>query len=352
MKRIKRLLELMDSRGACCILVTDMSDIFYLTGFTGTTAYLFVSPEEIIFLTDGRYEEQVKQEIPSEITVRIVSNYSESLKALAVGRSALCVSQKCPLNVYSLMHCEASSVQIDTDDMIGSLRTVKDAEEIEEIQKAFKVAADAFLESLPGFRSGVKETEWAALLEYNMRKRGARDRSFETIVGSGPRGALPHGMASDKIVEAEEPVVVDFGAKLRYCSDITRMVYDGDDDKVHRVIEIVRGAVKAAFDVIKPGVKCSDVDYAAREYIAQAGYGHRFIHGLGHGVGIDVHELPVFNSRDETVLKEGMVITVEPGIYLPESFGVRLEDTVAVTENGCFNLTSVLDKYVYNTEPR
>lgn len=180
-----------------------------------------------------------------------------------------------------------------------------------------------------------------------MKLNGAKAPSFETIIASGARGALPHGTASEKIIEKGEPVVVDFGAKKEYCSDVTRLVKTGRDTDVDIIADIVYTALHKAKEKIRPGVKCSDVDAAARDYITEKGYGDFFNHSLGHGVGIDVHEKPVFSAKDDTVLEENMVITVEPGIYLPGKFGVRLEDTIAVKPDGHENLTAVFDKYVY-----
>ncbi len=187
-----------------------------------------------------------------------------------------------------------------------------------------------FLQSLDSFKPGVSELLWAAELEKNMKLNGAKSPSFDTIIGSGYRGAMPHGIASDKIVAKGDAVVVDFGSKKEYCSDVTRLVKTGADTNVDLVADIVYTALSKAKDAVKVGVKCSEIDAVARDYIQSKGYGDFFRHGLGHGVGIDVHEKPVFNSRDETVLEENMVLTIEPGIYLPGKFGVRLEDTIVV----------------------
>ncbi|QAR34276.1 aminopeptidase P family protein [Geovibrio thiophilus] len=352
MKRIERLLGLMKQSGVNNLLLTDPADIFYLSGFTGSTAYLFASSEKTVFFTDGRYAEQIKTEISRDIKTVIVKTYGTSLCELAKQAGQLTVSPKCPLNLYCMMEDSAEELLIDSKDLVSLMRSVKDKEEIELISHSFRVAGEAFKESLGQWRYGMTETEWAAVLEYNMRKRGAKDRSFETIIASGERSALPHGNADMRVISAGDPVTVDYGCKFHYCSDITRVVYDGSDPFVLEIADIVRGAMDAAKAVIRPGAVCSDVDKAARDFIEKKGYGVFFNHGLGHGVGIDVHEAPSFNFRDETVLVQGMVLTVEPGIYLPGRFGVRLEDTVAVSENSCVNLTAVLEDYVYKIHQR
>lgn len=347
MKRIERLLGLMKQSDVKNLLLTDPADIFYLTGFTGSTAYLFVSPEKTVFFTDGRYAEQIKTEISRDIKAVIVKTYGTSLSELARQTGQLTVSPKCPLNLYSMMDESAEEMLIDGKDLVSLMRSVKEPQEIELISRSFQVAGESFRESLSQWRYGMTETEWAAVLEYNMRKRGAKDRSFETIIASGERSALPHGTADTRVINSGDPVTVDYGCRFHYCSDITRVVYDGSDPFVFEIIDIVKGAMDAAKAVIRPGIKCADVDKTARDYIEKKGYGEYFNHGLGHGVGINVHEAPSFNFRDETVLVQGMVLTVEPGIYLPDRFGVRLEDTMAVSENSCENLTAVLEDYVY-----
>jgi Xaa-Pro aminopeptidase len=347
MSRISRLLDLMKSKGMDNLLLTDMADIYYFTGFTGSTAYLFISAEKTVFFTDGRYAEQVKTELSKDIKTVIVKTYSVSLTELAKQTQSLTVSIKCPLNLYSLFQSCTDTLHIDEEELPSLMRSVKDDSELEQIQNAFKIAGESFLESLGQFRYGTTETEWAAILEYNMRKRGATDRSFETIIASGVRSTLPHGTASAKIVNSNDPITVDYGCKLNYCSDITRVIYAGKDPFVLEIADIVKNAMDEAKKLVKAGVKCSDVDKAARSYIESKGYGEFFNHGLGHGVGLNVHESPSFNFRDETFLVKGMVLTIEPGIYLPEKFGIRLEDTVVVTENSCENLTAMLQDYVY-----
>jgi len=342
--RISRLKNSLQSDG---LVITNLKDIRYLSGFTGTSAIIYISADKEYFITDSRYELQINGQIPEFYEKIITYDYYDALKKLCMTDNVVSVTEKCPLQTYKRLEDDGINPLVETDGIIGILRQCKDEQEIDELQSAFQVAGDSFISALNKFQFGQKETEWAAALEYEMKIRGASGPSFDTIVGSGYRGAMPHGVASEKIVAADEPVVIDFGADMGYCSDITRIVYNGNDEKVFEVIEIVRSALLFAMEGVSPGVKCCDIDNIARDYIDKKGYGEYFTHSLGHGVGLDVHETPVFSRRDDTVLKEGMVLTIEPGIYLPENFGIRLEDTIAVNENGCFNLTGVLDKYFY-----
>lgn len=349
MKRINNLRNRMQAAGIQALLLTSMTDIYYISGFTGSTAYILLTPKKNIFITDGRYESQVKDEIGKEFELRIAARgYYEELLDAAAGLNNIWIGSETPVGIFRLFDNEGIHVFVTEQTPIQKMRTVKDDNEIELIRKSFVVAGEALLQSLENFEYGQSESGWAALLEYNMKKRGAKEPSFETIVASGHRGALPHGMASDKIIGKGDPVVIDFGAKCEYCSDITRMVYDGDDAEVLKVISIVREAQLKSVEKIKAGVTCREIDSVARDHITKAGYGEYFNHSLGHSLGIDVHERPVFSFRDDTVLEKNMVLTVEPGIYLPGKFGVRLEDTIVVDENGCVNLTAVLDKYHYS----
>lgn len=340
----------MSLSGADCLFVSSLSDIYYLTGFTGSTAYLFVTPSDAVFLTDGRYEEQIKDELYEGITPVIVESYGEQLKQYAEKRKKITVTYSCGLFEYEMMKDVAESVDVDRENMISSMRRVKDGGELELIRDMYTVAYGAFMAAFPVFVSGNTEDHWAAELEKQMKLLGAKMPSFETIVASGARGAMPHGTASRKIVEKNDAVVFDYGCRLNYCSDVTRLVIAGENRKAQEIANIVYSALKKASDAVKSGVRCSDIDKIARDYIESKGYGKFFNHSLGHGVGIDVHEKPTLNKKDETILEAGMVVTIEPGIYLPGELGVRLEDTVAVTELGCENLTAVFDKYIYKSK--
>ncbi|ADD66869.1 peptidase M24 [Denitrovibrio acetiphilus DSM 12809] len=346
--RISTLQKRMSRHGVSNLFITSLSDIYYFTGFTGSTANLFVTPDSAVFTTDGRYTEQAGRQIGSDAEIRIVQDYRKALTEIADKISSITVTYDCGLNEYEYLYEELKDVRIENTGLIDYMRAVKDEGELDKIREMFLCASDSFHASLEYFKPGIKELFWAAELEKNMKMNGARCPSFDTIVGSGYRGAMPHGIASDKIVEKGDAVVVDFGSKKEYCSDVTRLVKTGPDSEVDKIADIVYTALSKAKDAVRAGVKCSDIDAVARDYIASKGYEEYFNHGLGHGVGIDVHEKPVFNPRDHTVLEENMVLTIEPGIYLPERFGVRLEDTIVVKNDGCENLTAVFEKYIYD----
>ncbi|MGE4317384.1 MAG: M24 family metallopeptidase [Deferribacterales bacterium] len=348
--RILKLRGLMRQNGVGCLFVTSMSDIYYLTGFTGSTAFLFVTGTEALFLTDGRYEEQVKEELTEGIEAEIVKNYQESLQACAGKYKDITVTYSCGLYEYEMIKDHAEKTGVDKNNMISALRMVKDESELALIRDMYRAAHTGFVNAFPSFVSGVTEDFWAAELEKQMKLAGAKTPSFETITASGYRGAMPHGAASRKVVEKNDAVVLDYGCRLSYCSDVTRLIIAGENEKAEMIADIVYSALKKASDAVRPGAVCCDIDKIARHYIESKGFGKYFNHSLGHGVGIDVHEKPTLNSRDTTVLEPGMVVTIEPGIYLPGELGVRLEDTVAVTDSGFENLAAVFDKYVYKSK--
>lgn len=330
-----------------CLFVSSLSDIYYLTGFTGSTAMLFVDRQSAHFMTDGRYEQQIRSELHKGIDSLIVNSYQESAAAKAALYKRIHVTYSCGLLEYEILKSSGCEVDINKSNLIGGLRMIKNADEISQIKDMYRAAYEGFVNALPVFVAGNREDHWAAELEKQMKLAGAKTTSFETIVASGARGALPHGVATRKMVEPNDAVVLDYGCRLNYCSDVTRLVIAGENPEAEKIADIVYTALKKASDFIREGVKASEADAVARDYIESKGYGKYFNHSLGHGVGIDVHEKPSLNRRDDTVLKAGMVVTVEPGIYLPDEFGVRLEDTVLVTGTGCENLTSVFDRYIY-----
>ena len=254
----------------------------------------------------------------------------------------------CSINISSKIAAGGVEIYLDENDIMQKLRMIKDDKEIKLIKEQYKLAGKAFLKALKSFQYNNSEKSWAAALEYHMKMLGAKGESFETIVASGVRGAMPHGVASDKIVMENEPVIIDFGSRNTYTSDYTRMVYSGSDSEILNVIDIVRVAVEKSIEGISEGIICSNVDKIARDYITEKGYGEYFNHSLGHGVGIDVHELPVLRAKSDTVIEDGMVFTIEPGIYLPGKFGVRLEQTVYINNNKAEIISDTLDKYVYN----
>lgn len=345
--RIDKVKAALKKTGASAVFITDMSDIRYLSGFTGSTAYLLISDEKNMFFTDGRYTLQAAQEVYPEIECVTVKSYQDIFLKEVPKYNKVLLQPSCILGVASLIKKGGCEVLIDDNNIIKHLRMVKENDEIMLIRAQYALAAEAFKTSLNSFKIGLSERDWAAALEYNIKINGADGVSFETIVASGVRGAMPHGTASSKIIQKDEPVIIDFGSEQGYTSDYTRMIYGGDDKNIMHVINIVKEAVLKSIESVKPGVACKDIDTIAREHISSFGYGEYFNHSLGHGVGLDVHELPVLNLQSNDIIEENMIFTIEPGIYIPDNFGVRLEDTVLVTASGAEVISSFLNDYVY-----
>lgn len=330
------------------VLITDLSDVKYLSGFTGSTAVMLIDLEKAVFFTDGRYEVQSSEEISDNIIVEIVKEYSCIYTEKCAAYKKILLQPSCSINISTKISSRGVEIYLDENDFMQKLRMIKDSSEISLIKEQYNLAGNAFLRALKLFKYGTSEKSWAAALEYHMKMLGAKSESFETIVASGVRGAMPHGTASLKKIRENEPVIIDFGSRDTYTSDYTRMIYAGNDSEVLKVIDIVRVALEKAVDNIKTGVSCQDVDNIARSYIIEQGYGDYFNHSLGHGVGIDVHELPVLKKTSDTIIEDNMVFTIEPGIYLPDKFGVRLEQTVFINDGKPEIISSTLDKYVYS----
>jgi len=347
MKRRRRIRERLREVGASVFLIQDLDTIRYLTGFSGSDALILVAGEESsgdIFLCDSRYTAQARQEI-RQCTIR---EYSRKLDGI---REALEVmeAQDMAVEAHSITLAffekireglpQVSLVPIHRN--ISDIRVLKEASELALIREAVRVASESFLEMRRRVAVGMKERELAVELECAMRRRGSQRVSFDPIVASGERSALPHGAAGERKLGPGELVVVDFGAVVNgYNSDETCMLVVGrsspEQEKIHG---IVLEAQNRAIDAIRPGIALAKIDAIARDFIREAGYGAYFGHGLGHGVGINVHEEPRLAPDVEGTVEEGMVFTVEPGIYIPGWGGVRLEHMVLVTSAGCEKLT-------------
>lgn len=322
--------------------ISNITNIRYLTGFTGSTADLLVLKEGGYILVDSRYWEQVSQEVKGikPILVNGDNNIFIFLKELKeknnlkkIGFEEAHISYKTWRKLYeNLIEVEL----IPLDGWVEDLRTVKDKDEIENIEKALRIAEKAFEEILEEIKPGVSEKDLAIELEFKMARLGSERVAFDTIVASGLRGALPHGKASSKKINKGEFIVFDFGAVYNgYCSDITRTVFIGEPNEEDLLVyNVVLEAQKKAEEIIMEGVESSFVDRVARDIISENGFGNYFGHGLGHGVGLEIHELPRLSPKSNVVLKENMVVTVEPGIYIPGRFGIRIEDMVVVGKNG------------------
>ncbi len=328
------------------VLFTDLRNIRYLCGFSGSEGALLVSPERSWFLCDSRYTAQASEEVhDAEIrecgAVRIdtIAELAREYHLDRVGFEAAHTT----VSAFRRMSEKLPGIElVELGTSLDEIRIRKDRDEVEQLTLVAALASRSLTAVLGSIRPGVREADIALELELEMRRRGADGTAFDFIVASGVRGAMPHGRASDKIIQAGELVTIDFGAlKDGYHSDETVTVACGEPGTRAREIHaIVRTAHDMAIDAARSGISCKDLDEVARAYIRGKGFGDYFGHGLGHGLGLEIHEMPTLSPRSVAVLEEGMVVTIEPGIYIPGFGGVRIEDTVVVTGNGCHVLTS------------
>jgi Xaa-Pro aminopeptidase len=329
------------------LLVSHLPNIRYLCGFTGSSGLLLVEEAGSVFFTDVRYDTQAHAEVKSAKVVvarqAVLNAAAERIAALR-GRKAIgieaehaTVSERKRLNDLLPARLRLKNATA----LVERVRMVKDEEELALIRSAVSLGAKLFDRALEVIRPGVKESEVAAEMEYMARRAGAEEMSFPTIIASGARSALPHGRASDQPIKPGGFVVCDFGVILAgYCSDQTRTVWVGSASQEARAAyEAVLEAQQAAIAAVRPGARASEVDGAARKVLRKRGLGRYFTHSTGHGVGLEIHEAPRVAAGQKDVLRPGMVITIEPGVYFPGKWGVRIEDMVAVTERGCDVLT-------------
>jgi Xaa-Pro aminopeptidase len=354
--RADRLAELLAERALEALLVGDlvrpgdsgpdaMANLRWLTGFTGTSGLAIVGPHERTFLTDFRYTERAARELSKDFDRATVDR--ELLGDVAKRLRGQVGYDEAQTSVKSLRKLEdevpAGTELVAAGGLVERLRRHKDPEELERIAEAARLA-DAAYEWVYE-RGVVGRTEREVMLgaHQRMRELGADDPSFPAIVAAGENSALPHHDSSDREVGAGEVLLIDMGARLDgYCSDCTRTVITGEvEDEVREVYELVRHAQRAGLEAIRAGVGAREADAAARDVIEAAGQGERFGHGLGHGVGLEVHETPRLSRKSDQTLEPGDVVTVEPGVYLPNRFGIRIEDLVTVTDDGCRNLSRV-----------
>lgn len=347
--RRNKLRKLVKKTGAEALLVTDVKNVTYLTGFSGQDSYLLVAKDAEVLLTDPRYTQQVEEECPGlELASRapgksILSTAQKLVKSAGVSQLGIEAISVTIDQFHTLADKLAPATLIPTSGLVEQLREIKDAEELVAIRKAIHIAEKAFAAIRATMHRDQTERQVAADLEYQVRRFGGSGLSFPPIVGVGERAALPHGVPSHKKIGEDSFVLIDWGAVADgYVSDLTRVLATGKiSPKIKRIYDIVLKAQLRAIDAIKPGAMLCDVDKAARDVIAEAGFGKRFGHGLGHGIGLNVHEAPRFNSSQTRPLQVGMVVTVEPGIYIPGFGGVRIEDDVLVTKTGYEVLTHV-----------
>lgn len=344
--RLARLRAALEEKGLDAVLIAKPHNRAYLSGFTGSAGLLLISGDRAALITDFRYVEQAAAQAPDFEVVRVQSTNQAALarlvdewglKRLGFEGDFLTVDEHQDYQ-QAVAGCQWTSVS----GLVEELRMIKDESEIECMRKAAAIADEAFAQILPLIRPGVLERDLATELEYRMKKLGAEGVAFETIVASGVRSSLPHGTASDKPLETGDLVTFDFGAVYQgYCSDMTRTVMVGEPtDKQREIYGIVLEAQKRGVAACRPGITGKELDEVCRAYIAEKGYGDYFGHGTGHGVGRFIHEGPRINQRGgDVVLQPGMVVTVEPGIYLPGWGGVRIEDMLLVTDSGAESFT-------------
>ena len=342
MRRKRWLLSLSENR-LDGFLVTHPANLSYLFNFTGSAGLACCVDGETMLFVDSRYIEQAGNEcvncLPSlaegslEVALQTwLEDLSSSSGTRQIGVEARNISYALVLHLQSW---KADLQLVATYDLVEEIRMTKDGDEIRTLERAFQIAQQAYRRSVDHIQPGMTEVEVAGILELELRKAGGDGPSFDTIVASGHRSSLPHGRASAKRIATDDVVLIDFGAKYRgYCSDLTR-IYRTPGTTCPDIFSVVQEAQSQAVAVVKPGILSSEIDSAARKVIQDHGYGDYFKHDLGHGLGLEVHELPRISANRPNRLQEGMVFTIEPGIYLPGKHGIRIEDAVVVTENGC-----------------
>ncbi len=346
--RADRLVELLPEGEIDVLLVTDAMNVRYLTGYSGSNGLAVVGPAKRTFVTDFRYVEQAAEEVDQgyerlRASEDLLTQVADVLPGgdVRLGFEEAHISVRTRARLRQLLPDRVQLVGVNG--LVERLRAVKEPEEVELIRAASAIADEAFERLLADGLVGRTERGAVLSLETTMRELGARRPSFDSIVAAGAHGALPHAQPRDVVIEAGQLVVIDWGAEVDgYCSDCTRTVATGElNDQALEVYALVRAAQLAGVEAVQPGGGGRDIDAVARAVIEHGGYAERFGHGLGHGVGMEVHEAPRLSQRSEDHLRVGNVVTVEPGIYLPGVLGVRIEDLVVVTEHGCDILTSV-----------
>ncbi len=348
LKSVKGLQKYLRKNSLDAFFVADLSNVRYLTTFSGTSGFCLIFPDAAYFLTDFRYKTQASKEVASCETVIYGGNVFEYLSKKFFKKSSgrpISVGVEDSLSVGSLdeasakiSHCKFAKAS----QVIEKLAAVKSNAEVERIKSACSISGSALDVLARENWVGKREVDLSATLEFNQKILGASKESFDTIAASGWRGAMPHGVASEKVVEENEFITIDFGCFYEgYASDITRTFQTGQKIKTElsKIYQIVLDAQRKGIEAARTGVKAKKVDKAARDYIEKKGYGKFFGHGTGHGVGLRIHELPRVSRISDDVLEEGNVITIEPGIYIPRLGGVRIEDDFLVTKDGVEQLS-------------
>jgi Xaa-Pro aminopeptidase len=344
--RLARLRSHCEAAGVDAVLLARPQNVTYLSGFAGSTGLLVATAADAHLIVDFRYVEQAAQQAPDlpRLHARgpLLDAAADLLRQTGARRIGI-EEEFLPVGQFRKLSAAVAPAEVVAVEGFDRMRWRKDPDEVAAIRRAMRVAEDAFGDILDLIRPGVAEREIAIALEERLRRRGSERAPFDIIVASGPRAALPHAQASDRVIGRGECVTIDFGAVADgYAADCTRTLVTAPADARHReVYGVVLAAQQAALAGLRPGLRGREADALGREVIARAGYGEAFGHSLGHGVGLSVHEGPTLSPREEATLEPGAVVTVEPGIYLPGWGGVRIEDVVVITDSGCENLTTL-----------
>lgn len=346
--RLDRLRARLDGAEVDALIVTNLANVRYLTGFTGSAGVLAVTADAAVLTTDGRYRTQSAEQVGSsgakvEIAIGPLSAQRDAVRACLLHATRVGLEADHVTWSGKRLWAELVPAVYPTSGEVEALREVKDGGEVERMARAAAIADAALEEVLGLLGEGVSEAEFALALDTAMRRGGAESTAFETIVASGPNSAKPHHRPTDRRISKGEPVVVDFGATFEgYRSDMTRTFYVGGEPEgeIARVFEVVRESQARGVASVAAGVAARAVDDVCRDVIREAGWADRFEHGTGHGVGLDIHEAPTVSQLGTATLAAGMIVTVEPGVYLPGTGGVRIEDTLVVTEDGSRPLTN------------
>ena len=342
-KRLKEIKNKLNAINLNALVVTNPVNRNYLSGFTGSDGFALLTLNKSYLITDSRYTLQATHEVDEfeVIEIKRGTNFNEIINEILekekIKKTGFEFDNITLLRFKNLKSAIKKIKLVPVKGLIESLREIKDQDEINNIKKAVEIAENALIEALKVLKPGITEKEFSAELEYCMRKLGASGTSFETIVASGKRGAFPHGVASDKIIQANELVVIDFGAVYNgYCSDLTRTVGLGIiSEHFKNLYEVVYKAQKIAVSAFESGVSLSVPDKKARNLLKKFGFDKYFTHGLGHGIGMEIHEAPSINCETKAKALPGMVVTVEPGVYLENEVGIRIENDLIIGENSC-----------------
>ncbi len=339
--------QLMLAEGVDALVLLGLPNIRYLCGFSGTDGVLIVAADKSLFLTDSRYASQAKNQVCADQIICYKNKFTRLIEELTQNQMKRVGFDADVMSVATfneLQTLASDSIEwYPISEKLRSLRTIKSTEELQLLRQAASLNLDAFAEILPLIKPGVSERQIALELEFALKRRGGEVTAFDFIVASGERGALPHGVASEKLLQKGELVTIDFGTRVAgYHSDETVTLAIGKiDGNLRQIFDIVLKAHDLALEAIQPGMLICELDAVARDYIAGQGYAEYFGHGLGHGVGLEVHEYPAVSAKNLEPLQEGMVVTIEPGVYIPGTGGVRIEDTVVVTADGYAALTAI-----------